>query len=202
MSTSSNEAMQQVNRVSRRAGSFPGWVDCFLKNKFFDKCSIHNLQKNDLNRYCITCNASTCRYCVATSHHNDHKILTIYRHVYQDVVPLSEMENHIDCAKIQPYKCNKKWVVSLTPLPHNGSGSLIEGDGACNVCKRKLTDPDRFRFCSIACKVQAISGKRSLIRRPEPEVGTSERRERGEQAENQRGRKRSRKGVPHRAPLF
>ncbi|KAK4437046.1 hypothetical protein Salat_0038500 [Sesamum alatum] len=112
------------------------------------------------------------------------------------------MENHIDCAKIQPYKCNKKWVVSLTPLPHNGSGSLIEGDGACNVCKRKLTDPDRFRFCSIACKVQAIAGKRSLIRHPASEVGTSEKREGVEQPENQRGRKRNRKGVPHRAPLF
>lgn len=55
---------------------------------------------------------------------------------------------------LQPYKCNKKWVVSMTPLPHNGSGSLIEGDGACHVCKRKLTDPDRYRFCSIACKVR------------------------------------------------
>ncbi|KAG8379201.1 hypothetical protein BUALT_Bualt07G0064000 [Buddleja alternifolia] len=142
-------------------------------------------------------------YCIVFGQHDEHKILTIYRHVYQDVVPLNEMENHINCEKIQPYKCNKKWVVSLTPLPHNGSGSLIEGDGACNVCKRKLTDPDRFRFCSIACKVQAISERGGVIQRPPGSgVGTSQTRDQVEQQKSLTGRKHTRKGVPHRAPLF
>ncbi|CAA0826849.1 PLATZ transcription factor family protein [Striga hermonthica] len=156
------------------------------------------MQKNEHNRYCITCDAPICRYCISCGGHKSHEILTIYRHVYQNVVPLSEMETHMDCQTIQPYKCNKKWVVSLTPLPHNGSGSLIEGDGACNVCKRKLTDSDRFRFCSISCKVQAISG----VRRGQHGVGTSQVRDGREQADNPSKRKRSRKGVPHRAPFF
>ncbi|GFP87470.1 hypothetical protein PHJA_000890700, partial [Phtheirospermum japonicum] len=157
----------------------PNWVNSFLEKAFFEKCLSHDLQKNELNRYCITCDASICKYCITCGGHKNHSILTIYRHVYQNVVPLTEMEIHIDCDIIQPYKCNKKWVVSLNPLPHNGSGSLIEGDGACNVCKRKLTDPDRFRFCSIKCKDAA-----------------------DQQPENPSKRKRSRKGVPHRAPFF
>ncbi|KAH6797324.1 hypothetical protein C2S52_021878, partial [Perilla frutescens var. hirtella] len=154
MSSSSSEVvMQQAEGVTEESEKFPKWVDSFLGKVFFEKCMRHDeMQKNELNRYCISCDASICRFCIISGPHFDHKILTIYRHVYQNVVPLSEMENHIHCQKIQPYKCNKKWVVSLTPLPHNGSGSLIEGDGACHVCKRKLTDPDRFRFCSIACK--------------------------------------------------
>ncbi|GER41984.1 PLATZ transcription factor family protein [Striga asiatica] len=168
MSSTSKEVMQKVDSIIQ-SRSFPNWVDNFLEKTFFEKCLSHDLQKNEHNS------------------HKSHEILTIYRHVYQNVVPLSEMETHMDCQTIQPYKCNKKWVVSLTPLPHNGSGSLIEGDGACNVCKRKLTDSDRFRFCSISCKVQAISGVLG--------VGTS-------QAENPSKRKRSRKGVPHRAPFF
>ncbi|GFQ02467.1 hypothetical protein PHJA_002390700, partial [Phtheirospermum japonicum] len=159
----------------------PNWVNNFLEKAFFEKCPSHDLQKNELNRYCITCDASICKYCITCGGHKNHNILTIYRHVYQNVVPLTEMEIHIDCDIIQPYKCNKKWVVSLNPLPHNGSGSLIEGDGACNVCKRKLTDPDRFRFCSIKCKLSDAADQ---------------------QPENPPKRKRSRKGVPHRAPFF
>ncbi|XP_041998296.1 uncharacterized protein LOC121748136 [Salvia splendens] len=130
-------------------------------------------------------------YCIISGEHCNHSILTIYRHVYQNVVPLCEMQFYIDCDKIQPYKCNKKWVVSLTPLPHNGSGLLIEGDGACYLCKRKLTDPDRFRFCSIACKVQSDIGEGMVepyVRKPE--------------VVQKPNRKRGRKGVPHRAPFL
>ncbi|PIM99775.1 hypothetical protein CDL12_27725 [Handroanthus impetiginosus] len=211
MSTASKKVMEQIDRVVPQHGVFPKWVGGLLEKTFFDKCPTHDLQKNELNRYCISCDASTCRYCVKDGNHDDHKILTIYRHIYQDVVHLNEIEKHIDCEKIQPYKCNKKWVLSLTPLPHNGSGSLIEGDGACCVCRRKLTDPERFRFCSIACKVEAILVRMGSIHPPAPGVGTSEskveveqieKKEEVEQTKNKKGRKRSRKGVPRRAPLF
>ncbi|KAL1566330.1 hypothetical protein AAHA92_01952 [Salvia divinorum] len=187
MSTSSSsEVMQQ----EEEEGNFPNWVDSFLGKIFFERCVCHNMQKNELNRYCINCDAPICRFCIITGNHFNHSVLTIYRHVYQNVVPLSEMENHIECGKIQPYKCNKKWVVSLTPLPHNGSGSLIEGDGACYLCKRKLTDPDRYRFCSIACKVQSDVGN-----------GMVDFYMRKGEVEQKPNRKRGRKGVPHRAPF-
>ncbi|KAL3640564.1 hypothetical protein CASFOL_015532 [Castilleja foliolosa] len=198
MSTTSNEIMQKVDNIIQ-SRIIPKWVNNLLEKAFFEKCPNHDLQKNELNRYCISCDASICKYCITSDVHKKHKILTIYRHVYQNVVPLTEMEIHIDCDIIQPYKCNKKWVVSLNPLPHNGSGSLIEGDGACNVCKRKLTDPDRFRFCSIACKVQAVSGT-VIIQLPEQQHVRGDAAD--QQLENPSKRKRSRKGVPYRAPFF
>ncbi|WMV14438.1 hypothetical protein MTR67_007823 [Solanum verrucosum] len=78
----------------------------------------------------------------------------------------------------QPYRCNKKWVIALNPLPHCGSGSLIAGDPTCLTCKRRLHDPEQFQFCSIACQVEAKWGKIAEMKR-----------------------KRKRKGIPRRAPL-
>ncbi|KAK6117913.1 hypothetical protein DH2020_048318 [Rehmannia glutinosa] len=201
MSTTSNEVMQKVDSVFQ-SQSFPKWVGSFLEKAFFEKCPSHDLQKNELNRYCITCDASICRYCITSGCHNNHKILIIYRYIYQNVVPLKEMAIHIDCDKIQPYKSNKKQVVSLTPLRHSGSGSLIECAATCNSCKRKLTDPDRFRFCSIACKDEVVQPNQSKCEGAfQHTEGTSQQKDKIEQPNPSR-RKRSRKGVPHRAPFF
>lgn len=79
----------------------PAWLDSFLDKTFFDECSVHNLCKNDRNRYCINCNLALCQYCIASGSHNGHNILKLYRHVYKDVVPVGDMGNFIDCSKIQ-----------------------------------------------------------------------------------------------------
>lgn len=79
----------------------PAWLDLFLSKTFFDLCSVHDLCKNDRNRYCINCNLALCQYCIASSSHNGHNILKLYRHVYKDVVPVRDMGNYIDCSKIQ-----------------------------------------------------------------------------------------------------
>ncbi|XP_071906288.1 protein RGF1 INDUCIBLE TRANSCRIPTION FACTOR 1-like [Coffea arabica] len=170
--------------------NFPKWLDSFLQRTFFGSCLNHELQKNELNRYCITCDLDACRYCVSSGLHNEHTLLKIHRHVYKDVVPLDEMETHMDCTKIQPYKCNKKWVIALNPLPHCGSGAQIEGDVSCDVCKRRLNDPDQYRYCCIACKVEAFSRKRKEMEGSSLECTIVERP------------KRRRKGVPQRAHFY
>ncbi|PIN06645.1 hypothetical protein CDL12_20804 [Handroanthus impetiginosus] len=198
MGTSSIEVMKQANEAIKH-DNLPKWLDSFLGKAFFDTCPAdHGSRNKDLNRYCITCDILTCKDCVASGHHDQHQLLTIYKHVYQNAVPVDQMENHIDCKKIQHYRCNKKLVLSLTPLPHNGSGALLVGDGACHACKRKLTDHVRFHFCSIICQVQALARERSNI---QPSTSSSLRR--GDEIEKPINyRRRSRKGVPHRAPLF
>ncbi|XP_073035367.1 protein RGF1 INDUCIBLE TRANSCRIPTION FACTOR 1-like [Primulina eburnea] len=202
MNISIVEAAKQVENAVERNDDVPQWLYGFLSKTFFDKCRSHEAQKNDLNRYCITCDAIICKFCIISDKHDEHDLLTIYRHVYQDVVPLDQMNNHINCKRIQPYKCNKKWVVSLTPLPHNGSGALIEGDGACIVCRRKLTEPGRFRFCSIACKLEAYTGGENVtISRRGSREGTSSGRAAAREPKNGSYRRRSRKGVPHRSPF-
>ncbi|XAR58127.1 hypothetical protein NMG60_11026522 [Bertholletia excelsa] len=118
---------------------------------FFGSCEIHEISKNELKKYCIDCKISACVHCIDAGWHAEHKVLKIYRHVYKDVVPLNQMENHIDCSNIQAYKCNKQLVISLNPLPH--SGSQISGEMACETCKRRLLDPYANRYCCISCKV-------------------------------------------------
>ncbi|GFQ00224.1 hypothetical protein PHJA_002166400, partial [Phtheirospermum japonicum] len=138
---------------------------------FFEKCTSHDLPKNELNRFCITCEASIFRLYVKNSGHKDHKVLT-----YQNAVSIREIDIHIHCDNIQSYKCNKKWVVSLNPLSRNGSDLHIESDGACYVCKRKLIYPTIFYFSPLHRDVDQHREKPSK-------------------------RKRNRKGVPHRMPF-
>lgn len=92
--------LPSLTRISSLQGK-PVWLDLFLRRTFFDSCSVHKLSKNDLNKYCINCDLPVCRYCISSASHGEHKILKIYRHVYKDVVPLCDMEKHIDCSKIQ-----------------------------------------------------------------------------------------------------
>ncbi|KAI5683291.1 hypothetical protein M9H77_04519 [Catharanthus roseus] len=178
----------------------PSWLEVFLNKTFFGACSNHGLQKNELNMYCITCDLAACRYCLATGLHNNHNLLKIYRHVYQDVVPLKAMEEHIDCSNIQPYKCNKKCIIAMNPLPHCGSGAQIDGDLSCLVCKRKLMDPEQYRYCCIACKVEALTRKRKGSHSQNFSMENSTAKNEIEIAKEER-RKRRRKGVPIRAPL-
>lgn len=85
----------------------PAWLDLFLSKTFFDFCSVHDLCKNDRNRYCVNCDLAVCQYCIASGSHIGHNILKLYRHVYKDVVPVSDMENYIDCSNIQVRDQNK-----------------------------------------------------------------------------------------------
>ncbi|PON79495.1 hypothetical protein PanWU01x14_012300 [Parasponia andersonii] len=48
-----------------------------------------------------------------------------------------------------PYKCNKRLVIALNPLPHSGTTCI---EASCKICKRRLAEPDLYCYCSIACK--------------------------------------------------
>ncbi|KAL5125303.1 Uncharacterized protein HKD37_02G005542 [Glycine soja] len=196
-------------QVAQRKIHKPRWLEAFLKKTFFDSCPSHPFRRNELNKYCINCNLSVCQYCVTLPPHRHHKILKIYRHVYKDVVSLTTMEKYIDTSQIQPYKCNKRLVISLNPLPH--SGSTTNNEASCNICNRKLTEPDLYRYCSISCKVKAVLSKlddsvppfisiQTPLPPPPPLPPSQEKQE--ETPEPHKLRERKRKGIPHRAPFF
>ncbi|GAV60458.1 PLATZ domain-containing protein [Cephalotus follicularis] len=157
-----------------------------------------------MNRYCIDCDFSACQYCClssASGSHRHHKILKIYRHVYTDVVSLGTMEKYIDCSQIQPYKCNKRLVVALTPLPH--CGPTLNNEMSCEICKRRLAEPDQYNYCSISCKVTAFERKSSESDPPflsnDHSSPIKEQRKKSTQPDKP---KHKRKGYPRRAPLF
>lgn len=175
----------------------PEWLERFLKRTFFDPCPKHPIRRNELNKYCIDCDASLCQYCLSLASHEDHRLLKIYRHVYKDVVPLDEIERHVDCSEIQPYRCNRQLVIALSPLPH--AGTRTNEEVTCQTCKRKLIEYDIYSYCSISCKVEAFAKtKDEPAPPPPPPVEPEEKMD--EEPKSKRTRRR--KGIPRRAPFF
>ncbi|XP_031106126.1 uncharacterized protein LOC116010752 [Ipomoea triloba] len=82
----------------------PGWMQPFLEASYFTCCEEHNdLEKNGLNKFCVTCVAPLCKHCIQTKVHKRHELLTIYHHSHKDVVPLKQIKKHIRCSQIQKY---------------------------------------------------------------------------------------------------
>ncbi|KAL2465008.1 Uncharacterized protein Adt_40859 [Abeliophyllum distichum] len=42
----------------------------------------------------------------------------------------------------------------------------MDGDEACDMCKRKLSNPRRYHLCYFACKVQASYKKNNHVKKP------------------------------------
>ncbi|KAI4306706.1 hypothetical protein L6164_029961 [Bauhinia variegata] len=189
----------QVEQVNQCKISKLKWLDVLLNKTFFDLCESHPVRRNELNRYCVNCKVSACQYCVSSGAHRHHKILKIYRHVYKDVVSLGAIEKHIDCSEIQPYKCNKRLIIALNPLPHSGSTSKSET--SCEICGRRLTDPGLHRYCSVSCKVRAVSSKTNDSAPPFILIQS---RPEGKPENTPQTPKplHRRKGIPRRAPFF
>ncbi|PRQ45523.1 putative transcription repressor PLATZ family [Rosa chinensis] len=190
------EAVVQQTRMNEK----PEWMERFLESSFFGSCSAHPIHGNQLNRYCTTCNLSGCQYCMASGRqHRHHDILKIYRHVYQDAVLLSEMDEYLDCAQILPYKSNQSLVIALKPLPHLGGASKY----SCKTCTRRVTYP--YSYCCLHCKVVALSSMSSvsssaasLLR---DQTSPNKQKKRRVAAKPQSSLHR-RKGKPFRAPFF
>ncbi|XP_038702569.1 uncharacterized protein LOC119999121 [Tripterygium wilfordii] len=101
---------------------------------------------------------------------------------------------------LQPYKSNKRLVISLSPLPHCGTSS--NNGSTCRTCERRLAEPDQFNYCSISCKVTALSEKKACDSSPPfPQNSSLEDVQRKKDSRPETC-KRKRKGTPRRAPFF
>nr|KAJ0216394.1 hypothetical protein LSAT_V11C300127030 [Lactuca sativa] len=204
-----------MNTKAEAAGDVK-WVKSFVSKTFFGACGAHNGFHGNENKYCINCEQAACSHCLAEGRHANHKVIKIFRLVYMDVVSMDEMTAFLDCSKIQPYTSNGKQVFALSPLPHQGSGKL-KLDTSCNFCARKLMNPARCTFCSIACKVQhmyEISTNKPTTKvpktvRPVPENGrvrdpvtNNVHRVARVNRKKQPPTTSRRKGIPVRAPPF
>lgn len=137
------------------------WLSTLLHSKFFDTCGDHrDLRKSEKNVFCIDCNLCFCKHCVTSSGHCLHRRLKICKYVYHDVVRLQDMQQHLDCSKIQTYKINGEKAVHLNPRPQSKDckASKPKGGASCEACGRYIQDLPN-RFCSIACKVLIFAEK-------------------------------------------
>ncbi|KAK9950973.1 hypothetical protein M0R45_006436 [Rubus argutus] len=194
-SSSSPSSMEQVSKAVVQQEK-PEWIGGFLEEASLIAASAHPIRGSQLNRYCTTCKLSGCQYCMtAGRRHRHHKILKIYRHVYQDAVLLSEMEKHLDCSQIL---CNQLLVIAVKPLPHLGGPTKSR----CKTCSRRVTRP--YRYCCLDCQVEALSSKSSgsssaarfLGNHTSPNMVNKKRAPKPEHSLNKR------KGKPSRAPFF
>ncbi|XP_019193143.1 PREDICTED: uncharacterized protein LOC109187413 [Ipomoea nil] len=96
------------DEVPKKKGmKVPKWVESLTKKTFFGSCPVHD--ELELNGYCIECDLAVCKHCIissSSSHHQQHNILKIYRHVYQDVVLFDEIKPYLDISKIQLEACS------------------------------------------------------------------------------------------------
>ncbi|KAJ7562562.1 hypothetical protein O6H91_03G074500 [Diphasiastrum complanatum] len=128
----------------------PAWLDALLTKKFFIACTEHaNLKKNETNIFCIDCNDGICQHCLPV--HQAHRLIQIRRYVYHDVIRLQDIQKLIDCSQVQTYIINSARVVFLNQRPQPRPSKL---GNACETCDRSLQDS--YRYCSLACKVDAV----------------------------------------------
>ncbi|MCI13107.1 PLATZ transcription factor family protein, partial [Trifolium medium] len=135
----------------------------------------------------------------------------VHRHLCKEVVSLRVIEKYLDCTQIQIYKRHKQPVISLNPLQLDELA--LDAAESCQVCNRRLNIPDLYRYCSISCKVESVS-KKSELENPVstipvesssvPSIQSPPRRPQGtlKGVSEFSFRKRKRKGIPQRAPLF
>lgn len=136
----------------------PVWLQALLSEKFFSACGRHVAsKKNERNIYCVDCSLGICQHCLST--HSSHRLLQIRRYVYHDVIRLQDIQNLVDCALVQTYIINSARVVFLNqrpqPRPSKGLGNT------CETCERSLQDA--YRYCSVACKVDAVVEKGNCL---------------------------------------
>jgi len=80
------------------------WLSSLLQSKFFGSCVHHqNNRKNEKNVFCIDCGIAICRHCLIS--HCIHRRLQICKYVYQYVVRVPDLQNHLDCCNIQVFLC-------------------------------------------------------------------------------------------------
>ncbi|TYJ49829.1 hypothetical protein E1A91_A01G162600v1 [Gossypium mustelinum] len=162
----------------------PPWLIVMYNSIFFRNCVTHrNAKKNELDRFCIHCLQSFCSHCLPA--HAFHKQLKIRRYVYSDVINRQDLCKLFNCAGIQTYHTNKAKVVFLKQRSRHQQQSNSM-DYCCTICNKSLQD--NLLYCSIACKVLDICGD------DEPKLGLPLTRK--------PRLRRSRKGVPLRAPMF
>ncbi|CAK9311364.1 unnamed protein product [Citrullus colocynthis] len=133
------------------------WLSSLLQSKFFGSCVHHqNNRKNEKNVFCIDCGIAICRHCLIS--HCVHRRLQICKYVYQYVVRVPDLQNHLDCCNIQTYKINGEKAVHLSPRPQSKDSkpsTKLKFGGTCEACGRYIQDLPN-RFCSIACKVSMV----------------------------------------------
>ncbi|KAL0407285.1 UNVERIFIED_CONTAM: hypothetical protein Slati_4042400 [Sesamum latifolium] len=181
------------------SGGNPEWLESWLQTPFYvgEKCETHILKYNTI--FCAVCMGSPiCDTCWRWQHsklHQGHLILQVCSSSGRAAIDIQEIRKYIDVSGIQVYKINGKDILFLNPNWH-GSQDHHEHGPKCQTCRRRIKDSN-YHFCSIACKNYKSVEYKMEIGKMKSRAGGGE----GECSSGRSMRKRSRKGIPRRAPF-
>ncbi|XP_031497053.1 protein RGF1 INDUCIBLE TRANSCRIPTION FACTOR 1-like [Nymphaea colorata] len=187
----------QEETERRGAGLLPPWLKPLLETTFFSNCRFHG---EPTNMYCLGCcmTDALCSSCLAS--HPGHHFIQIRRSSYHDVVRVNEIPKAVDISGIQTYVINSAKVIFLNERPQMRPSKSLAN--ACRICDRSLLDS--FSYCSLGCKIAAISDNRYLKQSPpslDRDAGDLLSGDRKEQPPPGSRREKRRKGTPRRAPM-
>ncbi|KAL0430335.1 UNVERIFIED_CONTAM: hypothetical protein Sradi_0659500 [Sesamum radiatum] len=203
------------------SGEKPAWLESWLRIPFYrgEKCEKHTHQYNTV--FCAICMGSpvceTCWKCHHSKLHQGHISLQVCSASRRAAIEIKTFKKHMDASDIQVYKINGKDIFYLKPCGegvvkdhhrdhHQDHHHHHTHDPKCQTCRKKLKDSN-YLFCSIDCK-NMMMGNSSMISSTEQQQlqPMGKRKSRADTKEcsslARSMRKRSRKGIPSRAPFW
>ncbi|KMZ69624.1 PLATZ transcription factor family protein [Zostera marina] len=188
--------------LKKRRQQWPKWLNSVLGEPFFTLCEDHkDCRKNEKNIYCLDCDARICQNCLvcldsSKYSHLQHNLLRIRRYVYQDVIRIQDLHKFMDCTKIQSFTVNAAKVILLNPKKKNKTTDYSFKDfHGCANCRRIISHPNLY--CSISCKVTRLDKFDNVCTSNLLASTDSD-----NLPINGSFRKRKRKGIAIRSPLF
>ncbi|XP_022774142.1 uncharacterized protein At3g50808-like [Durio zibethinus] len=183
--------MEEQNKLT------PCWLMPLLQAKFYSLCESH-ASKNTF--FCLDCSGLIlCEGCLKSNKHMSHQILQVYKTSHQVAIKVDDIRNLIDASSIQSYINNDCKVVYVnqrgqTEQRPNNSNSIPK----CETCGWQLLPATTSKFCSIECMIN-IEGN---FRRQPNKIKCERMSFKPVNQSPYSYRRRSRKGIPRRSPLF
>ncbi|KAG9440853.1 hypothetical protein H6P81_021018 [Aristolochia fimbriata] len=146
----------------------PQWLWRLLFTDLYTSCPWH---RHPRRRFCMTClGEALCDFCTRT-HPPHHPILEVHKVSGSASLRIDDVKKLMDVSNIHPFVINHHRVVRL----HRELVKKPVKGHCCFNCSKTLHDSN-YQFCSIACKIEAISGKESSFKRS-PELPAGDQKE-------------------------
>ncbi|KAK9676889.1 hypothetical protein RND81_11G108000 [Saponaria officinalis] len=201
-------------------GSIPEWLKSMINAEFN---TTQKRTENEKGFFCVDCGGNSITRKEKEEHHNGHTVLQAFntsrKYGYKDKDVLKLGSNVLDVSGIRPFSINTGHVFFPKSRSQRPSQLKKKGrPGFCFGCGYGLGSA-KYSFCSILCKVsyrefddklktmdelsvEQETLSQNLVNKKSIDEGNLVISEKYEVNNNQGFRKRRRKGIPQRAPLY
>ncbi|KAF5463881.1 hypothetical protein F2P56_014008 [Juglans regia] len=190
------------------AAQVPQWLTSILDANFHNPCKEHKDEEYTL--FCLDCDGKVfCKSCKTQCGimHADHVVQQVYKASHQAVLRIQDIGLLFEISEIHPYSINSYPVVFLRPRKKNQM--QVMRANAAHKCEAKSMMQDLTKVadgCARTHEVlmisQVVTANGSTVLQFCPESRDQEKMIVPVVEPPKSFRKRSRKGIPKRAPFF